>query len=107
MGQWVLDVRTHVELSQEEFAAKLRVGRTAVADWERGDNYPEGVNVLGMVKMHPTLPLPGQHFTKNDTAESATIAAFIAPLAPSQREQIKNEVREMVKKQIKSVKAAR
>lgn len=108
MAQWIIDVRLHAGFnSQEAFAEEMRVNRTTVADWERGANLPEGLHVLAMVKLHSTLPLPGQHFSRNDTAESATIAAFIAPLPERHRMQVKNDVREIVKRMLKGLKSSK
>lgn len=80
MGQWVLDVRLYAGFaSQDDFADRLGVNRTTVADWERGANLPEGMHILTMIKMHSTLLLPGQSLPKSDITKGASVTDISGP----------------------------
>lgn len=51
IARWVQAVRG--ELTQEEFAARAKISRTTVADWERGAN---GIDLASIEKIRAAFP---------------------------------------------------
>lgn len=90
-SEWVKEVRKRTGLTQEDFAARLGVGRTTVADWERGQSDPEWDSIHLVLSRFPAeaLPQKGHAVHSAATALERVLERHEAAVTLSQARQLR------------------